>query len=154
MGPLATVAVPAAINAVSGVGSSLVGKHSNKKALEAQTKASQEALAMEKENEAYRRSEARRIEDLQRAQFEAEQARLEPYRQAKAAFLRSQGINLPDAPRPAFMPGQAQAAQPAASPRSPFAGMVDSAQPDVGANINPVSLQEIMSWGSRFGARR
>jgi hypothetical protein len=151
--------IAAAIGAASGVGSALVGKHSNNNALKAQTQATNRALAVEQENEAYRRAEARRIEDLQRAQFEAEQARLEPYRQARQQFLNQQGGRLglnvgAPPPRPQFVPGQPQS--PTAGPTGGVPLSALAAMQGTGTQntqLPQLSLQEIMNWGSQYGQR-
>jgi hypothetical protein len=146
----------AVIGGAASLGSALTGKHANRDALKAQTKATQEALRIEQENEAYRRAEAKRIEDLQRAQFEAEEARLEPYRQARQQFIGQQGsrlgISLPPAQAPRqFIPGQQQPAPSPAGGRSIASLAAMQGTGTQNTQLPQLSLQEIMNWGSSFG---
>lgn len=147
----------AAIGAASSLGSSLIGKHSNDKALKAQQQASDKALALERERDAYNRAEAKRIEELQRQQFMANQAQQEAYRRMKLAFLKQYNPNIPDLPQQpsnqVFVPGQ-QSAQMTGAPQGPSipSNLQSPAIDTPGAAPLPqLSLDQIMSWGSNFG---
>ena len=89
MGP--AVAAAAIQGGAQLVGSALNGK-GNKRAIETQDAAARRSEAIAIENEKRRREEYDRAEAASKAQWDAEQARLEPYRAAKNALLgRSAG---------------------------------------------------------------
>lgn len=87
----AATAAPALFTAGAGVASALggaiIGSRSNSKASKTQAQADAAALAMAKDNEARRRQEYDQQIAAERAQWDAEQARLEPYRNAQNALL-------------------------------------------------------------------
>ncbi len=71
-----------------------LSSRSNDKATKTQAQANAEAIAMAKDNEARRRMEYDRAESLSKQQWDAEQARLEPYRAAQNALLGQAGNRL------------------------------------------------------------
>jgi hypothetical protein len=73
--------------AVATIGGAILSNKSNNQATKTQAQANAEALAMAKDNEARRRQEYDQQIAAERAQWDAEQARLEPYRNAQNALL-------------------------------------------------------------------
>lgn len=147
----------AAITAGAGLGAAALSSHANSKASKAQQTASEKALALEQERDAYNRAEAKRIEELQRQQFMANQAQQEAYRRMKLAFLKQYNPNIPDLPQQpsnqVFVPGQ-QSAQMTGAPQGPSipSNLQSPAIDTPGAAPLPqLSLDQIMSWGSNFG---
>lgn len=80
-------AIPAAVTAVGALGGAALASRSNSKASKTQAQADAAALAMAKDNEARRRQEYDQQIAAEKAQWDAEQARLEPYRNAQNALL-------------------------------------------------------------------
>lgn len=84
----------AAIEAGSQAVGGLIGKHSSNKSADLQYRAAQQALEFEKQKEAERKAEYDKQQSELKAQWEAEQARREPYRRAAAAVLSQAGRRL------------------------------------------------------------
>lgn len=76
--------IPAAVGTIVG---GVLNSRSNNKATKTQAQANAEAIAMAKDNEKRRREEYDRAEALSKAQWDAEQARLEPLRNAQNGLL-------------------------------------------------------------------
>lgn len=81
------LAIAAGITAAGALASSKVSSNSNERAMETQAKADAEALALARENEARRRQEYDALIAAEKAQWEAEEARRTPYRQASLGIL-------------------------------------------------------------------
>lgn len=86
------VVAAAAVTGAAALGAGALNARGNSKAAKTQDAAAQRAEAIAIENEKRRREEYDRAEAASKAQWDAEQARLEPYRAAKNALLgRSAG---------------------------------------------------------------
>jgi len=81
----AAIAIPAIASVIGGGVAAGAGIYGAKK----QAKATNQALQLERDNEARRRQEYDQMIAEQRRQWEAEQERRAPYRQASEATLRS-----------------------------------------------------------------
>lgn len=121
--PASVVAAP-----LIGAGSSLLGagiaSRGQSRAADASMQANREALAFEREREMRRRQEYDQERAEQRAQFEANERRLAPYRQASASVLAKYGIQIPmnePAPSMAGAPSPAVGVPPM-PPVNPFRG--------------------------------
>ena len=86
------VVAAAAVTGAAALGAGALNARGNSKAAKTQDAAAQRSEAIAIENEKRRREEYDRAEAASKAQWDAEQARLEPYRAAKNALLgRSAG---------------------------------------------------------------
>lgn len=89
-----SVIIPAAITAGSQLAGAALGSKGASKAAKTQKQASDAAIAYQREQDAKAEARQKEIDAKQEAQWNAEQARLEPYRQARAALLAQQGARL------------------------------------------------------------
>ncbi len=93
-------AVGAGIGAAASLGSSLIGKHSNNNAIKTTDEAAKRAEQIAIDNENRRRDEYDRSEAAAKAAHDAEEARLAPYRAARAGLLQQaaarSGLSLGD----------------------------------------------------------
>ena len=164
---LASLAIPGAgwigpaISGAAAVGGSLIGKHSNNKANDTQAKAAADALALQKDNEMERRKEYNDSLALQKAQWDAEQARLAPRRaiqdQLLAKYASQYGMNLGSlagaaSPVP-FAPGGVSTANSAtASPRT----LASLAGPTGDPMVTPSpanNLGNVFDWSNSVGGQ-
>jgi len=125
--------VASAITGAATLGGAALANRSNNKATKTQAQANSEAIAMAKDNEARRRMEYDRTEALSKQQWDAEQARLEPYRNAQNALLGQAGnrlgLNLGAL-------GGYRTAAPYGEPRS-----------QVGVPVQGRTLSQLAGWG-------
>ena len=154
MGPIAAAVVPAAISGATTLAGAAIGGKGNKRAAESQERSNSEAIALARENEARRRQEYDQAQALQRQQWDAEQARLEPYRNARLALLAGQsrrlGLNIgslggarPSGPPPG-------AGRPAGVSRGSSIGALGGYSGPVEALEAPrLSIQDLAGWGAR-----
>jgi hypothetical protein len=105
------------------VAGALVKRSAEKNATQAQTQATDQALAFERENELRRRQEYDQSQAEARAQWDAEQARKAPYREMGDAILRrrAERLGIPFSPRaepmaPAPRPSLGSLALPGGAP--------------------------------------
>jgi hypothetical protein len=83
--------MPAIVPIIAGVAAVIQAKMASnaaKRATNAQSRSTSEALTLERDNEARRRQEYDQMIAEQRAQYDAEQARRAPYREASYLTLR------------------------------------------------------------------
>lgn len=83
------------LGAGTGIAGSLFADRGSSRAADASMQANREALAFEREREMRRRQEYDQERSERRAQFEANERRLAPYRQAAASVLAKYGVQIP-----------------------------------------------------------
>lgn len=153
-----------AIAGAAGVGSAVIASKSAGKAAKTQKQSSDAAIAYQREQDAKAEARQKEIDAKQEAQWNAEQARLEPYRQARAALLAQQGARLglnigslggaPSAPSPGFGMGSSGMGSTSGKPRTiaDLAGIpqeVETIHPGVQAP-NPMTIGDLMAgWNQR-----
>lgn len=130
----AAIAIPLITAAVTGgaaVTSGVMQSKANKRATDAQSKSTAEALAFERDNELRRRQEYDRSEAESRAQFDAEQARKAPFREMADVILRrrAERLGIPFSPRSAALQSGMPAQQQPAPRLSSLTGTQQSGMP-------------------------
>lgn len=149
------VVAAAAIGGGAALAGSAISAHSNSNANKTQAKANSEAIAMAKDNEARRRQEYDRAEALSKAQWDAEQQRLEPLRAFQNAQIQQGadrlGFNIGQLAAKPY-PGSGGAAvnsqaQPRTLAQLAGSGYVPPGMPNIQA-APQLSIADIANWGS------
>lgn len=147
-------AIPAAVGTVVG---GVLNSRANNKATQSQERANAEAIAMAKDNEKRRREEYDRAEALSKAQWDAEQARLEPYRAAQNGLLGQAssrlGLNIGQIGAKPYQSLSGASANSGVSQPRTLAQLAGSGYvpPGVGAEVQAapkLTIADIANWGS------
>lgn len=146
------VVAGAAVTAGGALAGGILNSRANNKAMQSQERANAEAIAMAKDNEKRRREEYDRAEALSKAQWDAEQARLEPLRNAQNGLLGQAsgrlGLNIGQI---GAKPYQAASAAPASQPRTlaqlAGSGYVPPGLTEIQA-APKLTIADIANWGS------
>lgn len=150
------VVAGAAVTAGGALAGGILNSRANNKAMQSQERANAEAIAMAKDNEKRRREEYDRAEALSKAQWDAEQARLEPLRNAQNGLLGQAsgrlGLNIGQiGSRPYQSLSGASANSGVTQPRTlaqlAGSGYVPPGLPEIQA-APKLTIADIANWGS------
>ena len=154
--------IPAAIGGAASLGSGLIGKHSNDKALKTEANANAAALAYQKEQDAKAEARQAEIDSKAEAAWNAEQSRLAPLRALKqqlaAGAAGRMGYSVPDMSGPSAMPqgwtpGQTAPGSIASLSRYPGAMPAPVQDPETPPLPEGITIADLVkgNWGSRAG---